>query len=404
MHNVSKIIRFEVMRTLKKWTFWLAALSIPVFMALGMVISFYAQNSSEKMDSAQVDDAKNILVKDATGYFTPEFASAAKITLVDDEKAAEAKVKSGKSDLFVIYPENPLEKPIQVFNKDSGAFDNSKYENTAKSLLISAVLASMSDQNAGTILLNDRLLQTEITAYKGGEVVSLASMVVPIICLAVLFFSIVMCSNTILVATTEEKENRITEMILTTIKSRTLIIGKICSQWILMLVQMTLLVLPIVVALAFLPEILPFQLGDISIDPVQLVTGVVLALSGIALFTGLAFMIGAIVPTAKEASPFFSIIILLLVLPLIFLTQIMSDPGSLLVQFLTYFPLTSPMVILIRSALETLPIWVSLIGIIVSAASAALVLMIAARIFQYGNLAYSRRLSVKEIVSRKARA
>ncbi|MDR1196877.1 MAG: hypothetical protein LBL08_01195, partial [Candidatus Nomurabacteria bacterium] len=92
-------------------------------------------------------------------------------------------------------------------------------------------------------------------------------------------------------------------------------------------------------------------------------------------------------------------IIMLLFLPLIFITQIMSDPGSAFVQFLTFFPLTSPMVVLIRSAFETLPVWLPLVGIAISAVSAALVLMLAARIFQYGNLAYSRRLSAKEIIS-----
>jgi ABC-2 type transport system permease protein len=404
MHNVGKVISFEVVRTLKKWTFWLAALSIPVFMALGMGISFYMQNSADKMDTAQADDVKNILVKDGSGYFTPEFAESAGVTLIDDASAGEARVKDGSSDLFVIYPDNPLETPIKAYNKDAGAFNNSQYENTAKHLLVAAVDASLSDQRAGAILLGSGELKTETTAYKNGETVSLASMVVPIVCLAILFFSIMMCSNTILVATTEEKENRITEMILTTIRSRTLIIGKICAQWILMLIQMTLLVLPIVAALVFFPEVLPFQLGAIPIDLGQLVIGVVLALSGIALFTGLAFMIGAIVPTAREANSFFGIIILLLVLPIIFLTQIVSDPSSTLVQFLTYFPLTSPMVMLIRMAFETLPIWVPLVGIVVSAATATLVLMIAARIFQYGNLAYSRRLSIKEIISRRARA
>jgi hypothetical protein len=51
-----------------------------------------------------------------------------------------------------------------------------------------------------------------------------------------------------------------------------------------------------------------------------------------------------------------------------------------------------------------LPLWVSLIGILITLATAMLTLALAARIFQYGNLAYSRRLSVKEIVSHKARA
>jgi ABC-2 type transport system permease protein len=404
MHNISKVINFEVVRTLKKWTFWLAALSVPVFMALGMGISFYMQHSAEKIDATQADNVENILVKDDTGYFTPETATKLGVSLTDDSAAAEQAVKDGQSDLFIIYPSDPLQNHIKVFNQDTGVFNNGKYENTAKSLLVAAVNDSLSDPQAGAILLGSNSLQSEVTSYREGETTSPASMVVPLICLAVLFFSIMMCSNTILVATTEEKENRITEMILTTVKSRTLVIGKICAQWILMLIQMALLVLPIIAALVFFPEVLPFNLGDVSIDPGQLAIGAALALSGIALFTGLGFAIGSVVPTAKEANSFFGIIILLLMLPFIFLTGIMSDPNSTLVQFLTYFPLTSPMTILLRMAFETLPVWLPLVGIAVSAAAAALVLTAAARIFQYGNLTYSRRLSIKEIVSRRARA
>jgi ABC-2 type transport system permease protein len=213
-----------------------------------------------------------------------------------------------------------------------------------------------------------------------------------------------MCSNTILVATTEEKENRIAEMILTTIDARTLIIGKISAQWILMLIQVSLIALPVFLTLALAPNVLPFDLGEVPIDALQLVVGVVLALSGIALFTGLAFVVGAAMPSAKEANGFYSVIIMLLVLPIILITPIISQPDSPLVQFLTYFPLTAPMVVLLRSAFETLPAWLPLVAIVITLATACLTLLLAARLFRYGNLAYARRLSVKEILSKNYRA
>jgi ABC-2 type transport system permease protein len=350
------------------------------------------------------DDAQGILVRDETRYFTPEFAESAGVTLVDDAGAAEAEVRDGRAELLVVYPENPLEEQIRVYNRDGGLFNNSKYENTAKGLLIAAINASLTDPVAGAILTNSANIGTSVTAYRDGEVTDMAAMVVPLVCLAVLFLAVMMCSNTILVATTEEKENRITEMILTTIKSRTLIIGKICAQWVLMLIQMALLVLPLVVAMIVMPQALPFNLGSIPIDPLTLVMGIALALGGIALFTGLGFAIGAAVPTAKEASSFFGFVILLFILPMFFITQILAEPGAVLVTVLTYFPLTAPMVILMRSAVETLPIVVPIAGVVITFATALVVMLLAARIFQYGNLAYARRLSLKEILFRKARA
>ena len=72
-------------------------------------------------------------------------------------------------------------------------------------------------------------------------------MIVPGIFLAIFYFVTVFLSNRMLTSTTEEKENRVTEMILTSISAKTLILGKIISIMVLGIVQILTIILPIII-------------------------------------------------------------------------------------------------------------------------------------------------------------
>ena len=63
--------------------------------------------------------------------------------------------------------------------------------------------------------------------------------------MVVLFILISIFGNQMLISTTEEKENRTVEMLLTTVKTDTLITGKILSLMVLALIQILVIVLPV---------------------------------------------------------------------------------------------------------------------------------------------------------------
>ena len=118
-------------------------------------------------------------------------------------------------------------------------------------------------------------------------------------------------------------------------------------------------------------------------------------------FTGLLVAIGAATPTAKEAGGFFGLVMTLIFGPLYAVTLFISAPNSPLVQFLTFFPLTAPIPLMLRNAVGNLTIPEALIGITILAISAAVALSLAVRLFRFDALEYSRRLSIKEIFVRK---
>lgn len=411
MHNLGKVLHFEVVRTLKKPTFWITTLAMPALVGLIMAMAFFSNKSgTEQLTKLSNEQVTNVTIHDHTGYITPEFAKTAGLTLTTDDNASIAAVEAGHIDMFAIFPTDSVNEEIRVYGQDAGIFANNKYTTQATNILRSAVATSIGNEQSVT-LLTKPTLATTITTFKDGEVGAGAEQVVaPLIFLVILYLIVILLSNQMLTATTEEKENRVTEIILTTIKPRALILGKILGLLILGIVQIMIIALPIIIAIIFFRQDLSSVIPNIdwkavfSISPEQFLIGLGFLTGGLLLYTGILTAIGAAVPTAKDANSYFGVAIIAMFAPLYTFMLVLTDPNQPLVQVFSYFPLSAPVTMMIRNAFGSLELWQALIGLVIVYGTAVFALTVATRIFKYGTLEYSRRLSFKEIFSRKARA
>jgi ABC-2 type transport system permease protein len=119
------------------------------------------------------------------------------------------------------------------------------------------------------------------------------------------------------------------------------------------------------------------------------------------MYAGILMTLGAAMPTAKEAGGFFGAAMALLFGPLYAASLFISSPESIVVQFLSYFPLTAPIPLLLRNAAGNLSIQEAAIAISILLITTVIVIAIGVRIFRFGALEYSRRLSIKEVIGRK---
>jgi len=252
-------------------------------------------------------------------------------------------------------------------------------------------------------VLQDRVSFGTTTYKDGAKFDGFQHAIIPGIFLVLFYIVIAMFGNQMLVSTTEEKENRVTEMILTTIQARTLIIGKILSLVSLAMIQIIIILIPILLAYIFMHDQLSlpgFDLSSLPVDPVRIAIGAIIFSLSFLLFTGLLVAIGAVAPTAKEAGSFFGVVAVLIFGPLYAASLFISAPDSPIVRFLTLFPLTAPIPLLLRNAVGNLTLTDVILGVIILAISATVVMVIAVRLFRYGVLEYSRRMSLKEIFRR----
>lgn len=405
MHNLSIVYFFEIVRTLKKKTFWITALSFPVVIAAVLAIIFFSNKTTNDLAESTQKQTFSFAVTDESGLLTPAVLTTAKAHVVSpaDKQSTINKVKTGTLDAYFYYPTDVGRQSVQVYARDVGLFDNSRYEATANSLLSFSVSSRVSSQIA-TVLQHN--VHYDSTTYKDGRPFNgFAQLILPGVFVVLFYILISFFGNQMLTSTTEEKENRVIEMILTTIEARTLIVGKIFSLITLAFIQIIVILVPLIVLYVLLSSQLSLpnvDLAHLPVDGGRIAIGGILFTCSFLFFTGLLVSIGAAAPTAKEASSFFGLVITLIFGPLYAISLFISAPESTLVQILSYFPLTAPIPLLFRNAVGNLTLPEASIGIVILAVSAFISLSIAIRLFRFGALEYSRRLSLKEIFIRKS--
>ena len=77
-----------------------------------------------------------------------------------------------------------------------------------------------------------------------------------------------------------------------------------------------------------------------------------------------------------------------------------ADPSPI-VECLSFFPLTAPVTLMIRNIFGTLSLNEALIGLAIVSICGIIAINLAVRIFRYGTLEYSKRLSLKTVLKSK---
>lgn len=402
MHNVRTVLAFEVSRTLRKISFWAVTLGVPLFIVAVTALS--AVGSISAGERAETASTKEFSYSDASGLIDTALATERQGTKVEDPARAVADVRDGRTAVYIEYPADPSTQPIRIYAQDAGLIENSSYSSLAQDVLRASVQVQLPDQRLEKISAGE-LTATTVTYRDGKETAGWRAMILPGMFLVLFFMSIVMLGNQLLTITMEEKENRVTEMVLTTIRPTPLIVGKIIAVAVLGLVQAMVFAAPGAVGLfaAWLlfrddPRLARFTP---VLEPGPLILGFLLFVAGFIVFAGVLVCIGSVMPTAKDAGGVFAGVIITLCLPLYALSAVLSDPTGPVSQVLTWFPLTSPITALLRNATGSLPTGQALLVLVILALTGAFFLGLGARLFQTGSIAYDTRLNLRKALARR---
>ncbi len=403
-HNLSTVIGFEFRRTITKRRFWAVTLIIPI-LVFGLGGLIIASNVSTAKTADQQKNARfEFLYSDSSGLVDAALAKQYGGTEIGSDAEGVEEVQVGGTPAYFAYPSDPATQTIRVYGEDSGVFQNSKYSAVAESLLSASVQKKVADPTTVAVLRGD--VKTNTTTFLNGKVAPGFEAILPaLLFLAAFFVVIVFLGNQMLNSTLEEKENRVTEMILTTINPTNLLLGKVISLFAIGIIQLAVFALPMLVGYLFfrnqlqLPD---FDLSGLVFDPQKMIVGALILIGGFALFTGTLVAVGAVMPTAKDAAPVFSVVIFAVVIPLYASGFAISSPQSPIVQLLAFFPYTAPITALILNAFGSLPLWQAIVIIVELFVLSVVVLRIAVRLFRYGSIEYSSKVKVRDVLGRRS--
>lgn len=402
MHNLGTVIGFETKRTLKKKSFWIMAIAFPVIIAAVFMIVYFSNQATSEAGKNLSKQQFSIAISDQAQLIDPALLKGVGAHTVQDKQAGIADVRDGKVDAFFYYPADISEQSIEVYGREVGIFEDAKYESVAKSLLLSSVSASV-PKDVQMILQGKE--SSTVTYFRDGVSYDpIKQLILPGVFLILFYLLVSFFGSQMLTATTEEKENRVIEMLLTTVEARTLIVGKILALVMMAFLQAIIMAAPILIGYLLFHDKLSLPSVDISSLPVdwgRIITGAVIFVISFLLFTGLLVLVGAMVPTAKEAGQFFGLFMVLIFGPLYAVTLFISAPDSDIVTFLTLFPLTAPIPMLLRNAVGNLTTIEAIVGVLILVVTTIITMALAVRAFRFGALEYSRKLSFKEIFGRR---
>ena len=227
-------------------------------------------------------------------------------------------------------------------------------------------------------------IETMQLSVDGEDTNILGRAIVPGIALVAFFLFLTLGGNRLTMTVVEEKENRISEMILTSVSPRTLIIGKMIAMIVLGFIQLLAVLIPIAV-LIFLNRENPMVssvLSMIELNPPMIIASVLLFFFSILLLAGALTFIGAFTPNAKDASNFMAPVILGTVFPFYFMSVFLAGEVTFVLEFLTFFPLSAPMSLMLRNTLGTLSLPELIIGLIEIASISILMIYLTMKTFQ----------------------
>ena len=374
---LSNVVKFEIIRQLKKPSFWLSVLLVPAFMGLMFLIGFSQENSGTQVDLSE--DTK-VAITDEAGVLPKENPFSLYQTRDDGISA----VKSGEVELFYYIPADFAEtKKLEFYQVADGLHLFDFRSDAIKGILRSFASSTLPEKDILAITGEYEVEVTQISS-SGENANVLGRAIIPGLFLVAFFLFLVLGGNRLTMTVVEEKENRISEMILTAVSAKTLIIGKMIAMIILGFIQIFAFMVPVLI-LVFLNRdnpIVSSVLSVIEVDPFMVVTSVILFLFSILFVTGTLTCIGAFTPNARDASNFMGPAIVASVFPLYFMQMFLSGEVTFLVEFFTYFPLSAPVALMLRNTFGTLSTPELIIGLIEITFISVLMIYLTARTFQ----------------------
>ncbi len=216
--------------------------------------------------------------------------------------------------------------------------------------------------------------------------------------IAFLFYIVILTSSSLLLnSITGEKQNRVMEVLMTSMTPRQMLTGKIIALGLAGLMQTVIWFGSGLILLRFSGK--NYALADAFQLPTSImIWGILFFIFGYAIYASLMAGVGALVPGMREASQLTTIVIIPMVVPLMFINSLIQAPNTTLPIILSLFPLTSPVAMMCRLAGTNVPIWQVLLALALLVLTALYFIRVAANLFHEKNLLSGNAVKAKDFL------
>lgn len=430
-NNLGIIVRREFMERVGKKSFIVTTLLMPVLMLLMMALPALIAIFSTPSD-------KSIAVCDQSGVVMPilEQAGIEHLTFVSTDQPADSVLHDSDYYGVLSIPADIVERPSSalLFIHEGGSVETeSSIRNLIKEAVRDQRMQAYDIDNLQQILDETNVevnLQTIRVDETGAEEATSSSLSfgIGMFMTFLLYMFLLMYGQLVMTSIIEEKNNRVLELVVSSVKPLHLMLGKIFGVGLVAVVQIIIWGALLCVMSAFLlPALIPAEVGEqvAMFNTGNLPTGADTLdpelLNAISLFSSVAYIaklfgfilifliggflfyasifaaIGSAVDNIQDASQLTSFAVIPIVIGLIVGMTAGSDPNSTLAFWTSVIPFTSPMVMLMRVPFG-IPSWEVWLAIAVLYLSFLAMVWVAAKIYRIGIFMYGKKPSMRDLI------
>lgn len=442
MKKILLVIRREYSTRVRKKSFWILSILVPIL--IGVVYAIPILLAQKPLEESTV------LVVDQTGIFERSFHSTKEVKYFDagSLEYAQGRLKEGLADLIVFIPSRETTIPNDAFlyylSDAPGIAVQSDVDRQLQEILRNNILLDVHNISVDDyeLITNTKIkLHTkDIETGRDGfvEIKLLAGALLALI----IFMAIFMFGGQVMQGVMEEKQSRIVEVIMCSVKPFQLMMGKVVGIGLVGLTQFLLWVLLSGVALLGVqlsnPDLFEQAIARQNLSEVatkgtdmmaqmeaaqaaqdavansaalELVQGLVAInfpllvtmffiyfLFGYLLYASLFAACGALVDQGTDGQQFTLPLTVPLLLTILLLPAMVNEPSGTLSTWLSIIPFTSPIAMVFRIPFGV-PIVQVVLSVVLLVIAFPLCTWVASKIYRRGILLYGKKISYKDIFS-----
>ncbi len=433
MSNVSIIIQREFNERVRKKSFIITTILMPVLMIVLMIAPALIMEYSR-------GEQKTIAVIDDSGLVAPQLQSNEELRFEPTDLTTEEARRSLTDRFGVLYiGSDILENPSDVklyANASSSLSIESNITGQIEDILEAEKLKAYHIDNLQQILdevkttvtlqtfRNDKSQEAESQA-QSSTVATAAGYILGF----VLYMFLLIYGSMVMQSVIEEKNNRVLEVVVSSVRPFDLMLGKILGVALVAVVQVLIWgVLIFAVGAIVLPQLMPAEMmagvqamqqgmpdaaamGDMDPEMLQAVaavtdTGYILKIfvclllfvfGGYLLYSAMFAAVGSAVDNVQDASQLQMPVTLPIILALLMMLAVIKDPNSSLAFWFSIIPFTSPVVMMARIPYD-IPLWEIVLSLVVLYASFVTMVWFAGKIYRVGIFMYGKKPTFKELL------
>lgn len=402
---IQRIIKFEVVRYLKSRTFLYCSLLFPIFVGFlfsvnadqHQPVSLIVQNNTEMAFS--LDGCDNIIpiVTDSKISVDEAFA-------INDNSQAllQLSFASNKKKLnATIYKKQKFPKEFYSTLREQiiKAYGDYLHEDSLSMMMNDAESSYSFEQKFYPENPNQTKGQSSAGQY--ADLTMAAIMLI--------YFIVFQFSNNIMKSISVEKQNKISEILLSSVHPKNIVFGKILSGYILALIQMVVwgvLIYLIINSFFDMSKLASLSLQSSNSNAVPLMSGnellsfflvfLMCVTGGYFMYSSLFAIIGSISNENTDTQKFSFILTMPLIITFAYVMQHLQNSNSI-VTFLSYFPITSPIALMARmvSGIST---WEILLSLLILFISMIVCVRLSSSLYRNTIIADKEKITIKKLL------